>query len=50
VTVAGRRAEVRPNGTFACTARPNPDSGQLPTEAQHQSKKKATVRRFVLRP
>jgi hypothetical protein len=50
VTVGGRPVDARPDGTFACTARPNSDTGQLPIEAEHQGKKKATIRRFVVRP
>jgi hypothetical protein len=49
VTVGGRRVEVGPHGTFACTARPKSDTGELLVEAQQAGKKKATVRRFVMR-
>jgi hypothetical protein len=49
VTVAGRRVEVRPNGTFACTAYPSGESGEIAIEAEHQGKKKATTRRFAVR-
>jgi hypothetical protein len=49
VTVGGRRVEVRDDGTFACTARPNAETGELPIEAEHERQKKVAVRRFVVR-
>ncbi|HUT91683.1 MAG TPA: glycoside hydrolase domain-containing protein [Thermoguttaceae bacterium] len=49
VTVGGRRAEVRADGTFACTAHPSGETGELAIEAEREGQKKSTVRRFEMR-
>lgn len=49
VKVGGRGVEVHADGTFACTARPSSETGELTIEAERDGRKKSTVRRFQVR-